>query len=321
MTASERRASDTASQPDNESVPAIYRWTAGGKEHARIIIAHGLAEHGARYQPVGETLAAAGFTVIAYDQRGHGPGADKLGDFGENGWRAMLDDLALVLKEEGGEKTFLLGHSMGSMLAHHFATLHGERLDGLILSGSPGLPSALQRSLLLTASRFERWRLGPQAVSPLLRFLLFGRANRGFEAEGDTGFEWLSRDAEQVSRYVSDPLCGFTPTTGSVVSWFDGYGDSLGEEAIASLPAELPVYLFSGADDPVHEGLKGIDRQLAAYRAQGLCVDSHIYTGGRHEMFNELNRDEVLADLIAWLKWQCGEAAAPGPQAGPAAEA
>jgi alpha-beta hydrolase superfamily lysophospholipase len=130
--------------------------------------------------------------------------------------------------------------------------------------------------------------------------MLFGSANEGFE--GSTGFEWLSRDVAEVARYVEDPRCGFVLRTGGLCDLFAGAREARSLRRLRGIPRSLPVYVFAGSDDPVHGEGKGIERLLAAYRRAGLeRVDSRLYAGGRHEMFNETNRDEVVADLVAWL--------------------
>ena len=283
-----------------------YRWPAArGPARATVILVHGLGEHARRYAPLAARLREAGFATVAYDQRGHGGRAAVPGDFGDDGWQGMLADLDRLVTAERERPVFVLGHSMGSMLAHQYVTRHGDKIRGVILSGSPGFASAGQARLLLTIARFERWRLGSEGQSALIRFLLFGLANRSFRSEGQTGFEWLSRDPGTVRDYVADPLCGFTPRCASVVDWFATYQRALTARAIAGIRQDLPIYLFSGSDDPMHDRRRNLERQLRAYGAAGLRVESRLYPGGRHEMLNETNREEVVGDLIAWLEQHC----------------
>lgn len=288
-----------------------YAWMPSGEQLGSVIIVHGLGEHARRYAHVAEALNREGFALFAWDQRGHGEGASKLGDFGDGGWPAMLEDLRVMVQKVRTEQAgpvFVLGHSMGSMLTHQFMTRHSDEVDGVILSGSPGFASGLQISALLTLARFERLRLGRDGQSKLLRKLIFGTANRRFETEGDTGFEWLTRVMAEVQKYAEDPLCGATPTCGSVVSWFASYRKALKQSAIDSIHKDLPLYLFSGLEDPMHNGLKNLERQISSYQAAGLKVDRNIYNKGRHEMLNERNSERVIADLLDWLKRQVGKA-------------
>ena len=128
--------------------------------------------------------------------------------------------------------------------------------------------------------------------------MMFGRANEAFE--GDVGSEWLSRDDAQVRLYADDPLCGFVLRPGSLLSYLAGIKASKTKANVARIP-KVPIYLFSGSDDPVHAEGANIERLVTAYRAAGLSVEEKIYPEGRHEMLNEINRDEVFADLISWL--------------------
>ena len=283
-----------------------YRWRPLRRPRAAVQIAHGMGEHAARYVRIGERLANEGYLVVANDHRGHGEtaAADRLGDTGTDGWNRMIADLAEInahlAKLAPDVPRVLLGHSMGAMLAQQYLCVHGDTLDASVLSGSPGLGAPLALWLSHTIARFERLRLGPDAASALMQRLLFGSANDSFE--GTTGFEWLSRDADEVARYVADPKCGFVLRAGSLCDLFAGARWTRKRAATARIPNDLPIYVFSGTDDPVHEKGKGLDRLLAEYRGAGLAnVSEKRYPGGRHEMFNETNRDAVVDDLLAWL--------------------
>jgi alpha-beta hydrolase superfamily lysophospholipase len=195
----------------------------------------------------------------------------------------------------------LLGHSMGAMLAQQFLYRFGARIDAAVLSGSPGLPAGFRSASSRVIARAERWRLGAAAESPLLQKLIFGKANRGFESNGATGYEWLSRDPAQVAAYVADPFCGFVLRAGSLTDLFEGVRQSRHVENVLQIPRGLPVYVFSGSADPVHDNQRNLTRLLRLYRDHLERVDCRIYSGGRHEMLNEVNREEVVEDLLAWL--------------------
>lgn len=286
---------------------ACYRWLPDGPPRAVIHIAHGMGEHAARYDWTARKLADAGYAVYANDHRGHGKTADVPGQFGDDGWNRMIADIdALIARhhqELPGVPVILFGHSMGSMLAEQYIELHGDGLAAVVLSGSPGFTGWLQGFITRLVVRIERWRVGKHGDSKVIQALLFGVANKEFENEvaKPTGFEWLSRDADQVRDYVDDPLCGFVPCPQSVFDLARGAQWTQRPEAVARIPRRLPIYLFSGDSDPVHNDMKNIERMLAMYRAHGLHVDTKFYEGGRHEMLNETNREEVIADLMTWL--------------------
>lgn len=283
-----------------------YRWSSGTEPRALVHIAHGMGEHAARYDWTARKLCAQGFEVSANDHRGHGETAEVLGDFGEDGWNRAIKDLLEIIQmrrsQYPGKPVILFGHSMGSMLSQQYIARHGETIDLVILSGSPGAGSRFQGWLLHTIAKFESWRLGNHATSPLLQSLLFGSANKAFDDEpGATGYEWLSRDPGTVKQYVEDPFCGFVPCCMSICDLFEAERANWTKQAVAGIPGGLPVYVFSGSADPVHNGMKNITRMLDFYRHHGLAVTTRFYPEGRHEMLNETNREAVITDTCQWL--------------------
>lgn len=285
----------------------VYRWLPDGEPTAVVQIAHGMGEHAARYDATAQALLGAGYAVYANDHRGHGETADpeRLGWMGDNGWNRVIDDAgdltAHIRQTHPGIPVVLLGHSMGAMMTQQYLYRHGARIDAAVLSGSPGMAGAIQSWISHTLARFERWRLGPQAESPLMQSLLFGKSNKPFDGPDATGYEWLSRDPDQVTAYVEDPRCGFVLRTGSLCDLFAGAGEAKRMDNVLQIPRSLPLYVFSGSDDPVHREEKNLRRLLKRYRSHLTRIDYRLYEGGRHEMLNETNRDEVVQDLLAWL--------------------
>lgn len=295
-----------------------YRWLPDGEVRATVQIAHGMGEHAARYDWTAGRLNAAGFAVYADDHRGHGRSAELgFGDLGEDGWnRTIADTRQLrerIAAEHPGKPHALIGHSMGAMLTQQYLYRHGGDLQAAVISGSPGLSGLMKLLLSQTIATFEAWRLGQEGESELLQKMLFGDANKPFDAPGASGFEWLSRDAEQVRRYVEDPACGFVLRAGSLSRLFAGAREARSRRRIAAIPADLPVYVFSGSADPVHDSEKGLDRLMARYRKVLRNLDYRLYDGGRHEMLNETNRDAVMADLLSWLEQALFPVEPPSP--------
>lgn len=288
-------------------LPPIHRWDVA-RPRRLVHVVHGMAEHGARYARFAAALTHAGCVVWAHDHRGHGlhpaPRVG-LGHFADtNGWRGLVDDawaVSCALQAEyPGVPLVLFAHSMGSLVGQVLLGEHGKAYDAVILSGTTGPPGAAE-AVARAVARVQRRVLGAQAAGTWLHRLVFGTYNRQF-APTRTDMDWLSRDAAEVDAYLADPLCG-VPLTAQ--AWLDVLQAtaSLGHAAhLQRIPAALPVLLISGSRDPVGGNGKGVRRLFAACVAAGLSqVSLRLYEDARHELVNEINRDEITADLIAWL--------------------
>lgn len=265
------------------------RWTVDGEPRAALVLVHGMGEHSLRYDRLGKALAATGIEVLAVDQRGHGRTAgiagEALGSLGKPGWDGLASDLALVVRSTRGERPeipiVVLGHSMGSWVVQQYLLEHSEddtAVVAAVLSGTAALDQ------LATV-------VDPTKELDLTAF------NAPF-APARTDYDWLSRDEREVDDYVAEPLCGFgldsDGATGMVAA-----APRLADPS--SVRTGLPVYVIAGSADPVNAGMAWLQPLLDRYRAAGVEVTTAVYEGGRHEMFNETNRDEVVADLITWL--------------------
>ena len=279
---------------------------------ASVLIAHGMGEHGGRYQPLAQVLNRAGYHVLAPDLRGHGrsrPEHCAPGDMGYDGWQRSLLDLHLLQQWLGNRyarPVVLIGHSMGAMLAQQYLGYFGHTLAACLLSGSTGALPVLTTLGGELLAALDSQRFGPHAQSPVLRDNLFAANNKRFENLPDAvthkGFGWLSRDPAQVAAYVADPLCGAVLCSSSLAGMFSGLRRGCRASHIACIPKDLPIRFISGTDDPVHNNERGIRRLLRRYEKAQLNVSHQLYPGGRHEMFNETNRADVFDDLLNWLK-------------------
>lgn len=295
----------------------VHRWAPDADPRAVVIIAHGMSEHGARYKRLAEVLVAEGYAVYAPDHRGHGLTARTVSDLGffalKGGFDRAVHDLhelrTRAAADLPGLPIVLLGHSMGSFLTQGFLFEHGADLAGAAMTGSAlnvGLLPALGRYI----ARVERLRVGPRRSSALLTRLSFGTFARTIRGRR-TQFDWLSRDPAEVDAYIADPLCGFDATTQLWIDLLDAFPRLADAANVARIPADLPLWIASGAEDPVHEGGRAFHALVALYEARGFSdLSSKLYPGARHELFNETNRDEVTADFVAWLDRVVGAATA-----------
>jgi len=287
------------------------RWLPGPATPLRgvVMIAHGMAEHSLRYDDFARALAGRGLAVYAPDHRGHGHTAESRDDLGyfadSDGWNRVVGDLEELSErirfDHPGVPLFLFGHSMGSFLARDFMVRHGKRLRGAILSGTaahPGIAGKMGRLAARAQARLQ----GARSLSPLLDKLSFGNYARAF-APARTAFDWLSRDPEQVDLYVRDPLCGFVCRAGFFADMLSGVIRVNRADHFAAVPKDLPLLMISGSRDPVGDFGRGVRRVHDAYRKAGVTdLTLALYDQGRHEMLNETNREQVVADVIQWIE-------------------
>lgn len=266
-----------------------------------------MAEHGARYEPLAAALNPHGIAVWAHDHRGHGRTAASPADLGHfadsNGWRLLVDDAWDVSREMmatyPGVPIALFAHSMGSFIGQMLLSEQGRSYRAVVLSGTNGPPGAPE-SLLRLLSRAQRRALGRRSPGTWIDRLVITRFNRRFEPR-KTDFDWLSRDEQEVRKYDDDGLCGFTLSAQSWFDFLDGT-ERLGSDThIDTIPKTLPIRVIAGTHDPVGEDTRGVQRLLTLYRKKGLSVSSQLYDEARHELVNELNKDDVTRDLIDWL--------------------
>ncbi|WP_339900618.1 alpha/beta hydrolase [Paraglaciecola polaris] len=291
----------------DEGVLYCREWLPEGVVKAVIHIAHGMSEHGGRYQRFALALNHAGYAVVANDHRGHGLSVTEgqaLGHMADDdGWQKALSDLALVnqhiQRRHPNLAVILFGHSMGSFLSQDYLAHHGGSIAGVALSSTNG-PAGLLLKIGRLITKFERYRIGAKGHSPLILTMVFGAYNKAF-APNRTEFDWLSRDDKEVDQYLADPLCGFQCSVQTWLTMLAALGQIANDDAIENMDKTKPIYVFSGTEDPVGENTTGVKRLLAAYKKHGFsAVTSKFYLGGRHEMLNETNRGEVTADFIDW---------------------
>lgn len=286
---------------------AVYRWdVSDGPVKAVIHIAHGLAEHALRYGYAARALNRAGYLVFAHDHRGHG-GSDTgtQGYFGpERGWDLVVEDIYRVNRHVAEQhpalKRVAFGHSMGSFVTQDFLSRHGDAVSAAVFSGTSG-GNAWLTSVGEQAARLARSRVGKQGTSQALEFLVFGPYNLGLSPRR-TKFDWLSRDNHQVDLYIEDPNCGFAMPAQTWIDMFTGMTAVQQRSLQTRIPRDLPIWMMSGTHDPVGRKTAGVRWLAARYRELGMTrVETRFYQDARHELVNEVNRDEVLGDLIGWL--------------------
>ena len=285
---------------DNQSFSA-YLWQQQ-QPKGTVHIVHGMAEHCQRYIPLARHLHAAGYRVVTHNHRGHGDRTPQGHYADQNGWELVINDMLQVQKAVcGDEPAILFAHSMGSFIAQGFAIRYGQRLSGLVLSGSnyqaPGLYYAGQ-----TVARLLKVFQGGRTQSGVMDTLSFASFNNQFKP-ARTDFDWLSRDQQQVDNYIQDQACGHTCSLQLWIDLFDGLIEISNKKNLAKIPPDLPIYLFAGDQDPVGQKGKGVIALEQALKQSGhQDVSCKLYPDARHEMLNELNADEVCQDILNWIQ-------------------
>ena len=269
---------------------------------AAVVIAHGMVEHPGRYDDLASFFNAHQISVYAICHIGHGEDAQVLNHMGKGDFDrcvANLNYLVKLARSESRAPVVLLGHSMGSFMAQHYITRY-DNLDGLILSGSTTAAPLVKIGAVLARVMCA---LSPDKTkpSPFLNSMAFGSYNKAFP-DAKTDFDWLSRDEEQVQKYIDDPLCGGICSVSFYQNLTAGMA-SMGKPALLEkINRELPIYIQGGGMDPVSNMGQGLYSLKQQYDALGIKrVKLDVYQGARHEIFNETNREEVYRNTLSFI--------------------
>ena len=279
-----------------------------GEPRAVVQIVHGISEHIERYDRFMLFLAENGYVAVGNDHLGHGRTAARPEERGifakKNGWSCVVDDLKLLHDRMRGDYPDIpyvfFGHSMGSFLTRTYMVRFPEDYDAVILSGTGHQSPLLINGGLAAAEALTALR-GADADGQALNDMAFGAYCKKI-LHPRTPFDWLSRDPEAVDRYIADPLCGFVCRVSLYRDMMKGLKFIINPKNMAKMNKVAPVYFMSGADDPVGDWSAGVELAYKAFCRAGMKdVMIRLYPGGRHEMLNETNSDEVMRDILNWL--------------------
>ena len=295
------------SASDCDRVHAVC-WLPEGEVKAVLQIAHGMVEFIERYEDFALYLTSRGFAVTGNDHLGHG-GSSAPEDYGyfaeKDGNSVLLRDMhrltQLTKEKYPGVPYFLLGHSMGSFYARQYLFTWGKELDGAIVMGTGHQPKMLVlagMAVTRVLALFKGWK----HRSAFVDGMAFGSYNKAFEP-ARTDKDWLTKDEKTVDRYLADPRCTFLFTLNGYYNMFKGISRLHDRKRLADMPKELPVLFTAGADDPVGDFGKGVEKAARTFRRAGMRrVAVKLYPGDRHEILNETDRAQVYADLADWLE-------------------
>ena len=283
------------------------KWMPEGQPKAVLQIIHGIAEFVERYDEFANYLTSLGYVVVAEDHMGHG---QSIGDGGiqgyfHGGWFAAVDDsmklMKMTMEAFPGLPYVLFGHSMGSFMARTILAKYPDSgISAAVICGTGWMPKAPLPVLLKVMEGICK-KTGEQNPSEQLQTMIFGGYNKRIE-NPRTASDWLSRDEKIVDAYVAHPLCGFTPACGLMRDMMTGIHYIEQKKNLQNMKKHLPVFFIAGAEDPVGPYGKGVEQAAKEFKKAGMInVACKIYPGCRHEILNELNRQEVFADVANWL--------------------
>jgi len=279
-----------------------------GEPLAVIAISHGMVDHIGRYGELVKYMTDRGLVVAGNDHLGHGRTVAKKEDFGyfahKGGYKLVIDDLKkmndLLRERFSGLPIFLLGHSMGSFMARLYAEKYPESIDGIIIHGTGGKNPLLPFGKALAG--ITRFFSGDRYRARLVTKMAFGAYNKRFDkAEGENA--WLTREGSLVADRATDPLVQFIFSSAAYSDLFKSIGLCNSGAHFKAYPKGLATLVMSGDADPVGNYGRGVIFVHKKLREKGVSdLTLKLYEGARHELFNERNREEVFADIFAWIK-------------------
>ncbi len=272
---------------------------------AVLQIIHGMQEFVDRYDDFANYLNTKGYVVVGEDHLGHGfsvNNEEEYGYFGKTGSEDVLKDIHNLYEKTRREYPdlpyFFLGHSMGSFLVRQYIERYGEEVDGVIIMGTGWTDQntlAAGKTVCNVISAFR----GEKHRSKLVEGIAFGSYND--RCPKRTRVDWLTKDEKIVDTYLKEPRDTFRFTVNGYKFLFNAIEDE--QKNIDKMPKDLPVFFVSGEEDPVGAYGKGVITSYTKFKEAGMTdVNIKLYPGDRHEILNELDRQQVYEDLYTWLE-------------------
>lgn len=293
---------------DGKSKIHALRWVPEGKIVCIVQIVHGMAEYIERYDALAQYLGEKGILVTGDDHLGHGKSVGKDGVYGyfcdQDPATVVVRDVHRLKKitqeEYPGIPYVLLGHSMGSFILRNYLFKYGTGIQGAIICGTGSQPKVLVKFCRLIAA-VQGLFLGEKHVAKMIDHLAFGSYNKKIP-DAKTAFDWLCTDEKVVDAYMSDDLCGFTFTVNGFKTLFTLLDRLNQEENLNAMPKELPVHFIAGDMDPVGNYGEGVKKAYKDFEKAGMeKISLKLYAGGRHELLNEKNKQQVYEDIYPWI--------------------
>ena len=284
-----------------------YCWEPEGAPKAIVQIIHGIAEHVQRYDHFARFLNEQGYLVVAEDHMGHGKSICREVPQGyfDGGWDAAVEDCCRLMEKVMAEYPrvpyILFGHSMGSFLARSILIKRPySGIRAAIICGSAWMPGLVIQGGKLMSGLLMRG-VSAKQPSEALQKVMFSGYDKRIE-NPRTPCDWLTRDEAIVDAYIADPRCGFAPTPALANAMMNGLLYIQNANNLKSMNKDLAVHFVAGGEDPVGAYGEGVRKAAKVFLASGMKhVSVKLYPGCRHEILNELNKDEVYQDILAWM--------------------
>lgn len=296
---------------DKKTTVHAVKWVPmDGRYQAVLQITHGMVEYIERYRPFAEYLNDRGFLVVGHDHIGHGASVVTAEDWGyfqePNPSDTLVEDMhtlrETVQKENQGVPYFMLGHSMGSYMLRKYLCIHSEGVSGAVIMGTgcvSDMTTKMGMRLCKMIAAFRGWHYR----SRFMQSLSYSKPYKRFDLYGkDYANSWLTKDTDMVKNYYADPRCTFLFTLNGYLGLMEAVYYDNQMEHIEKVSKELPMFFVSGEDDPVGDCGAGVKKVYAMYQKAGMKdITYKLYEKDRHEILNETDREQVYADIGAWL--------------------
>lgn len=294
---------------DNENKIHAMKWIPESKTPICILqIIHGMAECIERYDEFAENMAQKGILVVGEDHLGHGK---SVGENGTYGYFCERDAATVVVRDSHrlkkmiqeqypGVPYIILGHSMGSFILRNYLCRYGTGIQAAVIVGTGMQPKAVLAAGKAVAAVQKLFK-DSKYPSSLLNAIAFGGYNKRIKGNR-TVMDWLTKDEKIVDAYIQDPLCGFTFTVNGFQTIFELVSRLYKSDNLEKIPKELPVLFMSGADDPVGDYGKGVNKACRSLVDAGMKrVQMKLYSDDRHEILNETDRAKIYEDIYIWI--------------------
>lgn len=288
------------------------KWIPDSGEYKAILqITHGMIEYIERYEPFAKFMTENGYMVVGHDHLGHGESVNTKEDLGffadvDSPSDYLIEDMhklrTTIQKENPGVPYFMFGHSMGSYMLRKYLSVYNDNLRGAIICGTGFSPEKVTKMGIMATKLMKVFK-GSHGRSKILRDLTYDKYYKKFDMFGkDASNSWLTRDEEIVKKYYADPKCTYMFTVNGYVGLTEAVLYSCKQENVDKIPNKLPIFIVSGSDDPVGGCSEGVMKVVNMFKESGkVDLTYKLYDGFRHEILNEIGKEQVYSDLLAWM--------------------